>query len=91
MVLNNDAPHPFSQRELNDLVCDLSLSKYSAELLASRLKEKNLLSDSACIIFYHNRHQEFLHFFFEVKDLMYFTDIAQLLHKFGVPQYEPKD
>lgn len=22
---------------------------------------------------------------------MYFTDIAQLLHKFGVPQYEPKD
>ena len=47
VVLNDDAPHPFSQNELNDLVRDLSLSKSSAELLASRLKEKNLLSDSA--------------------------------------------
>ena len=91
MVLNDDAPHPFSQKELNDLVHDLSLSKSSAELLASRLKEKNLLSDSACITFYCNRHQEFLCFFFEGKDLVYCTDIAQLLHKLGVPQYEPKD
>ena len=38
------APHPFSQKELNDLVPDLSLSTDSAELLASRLKEKNLLT-----------------------------------------------
>ena len=91
VVLNDDAPHPFSQKELNDLVCNLSLSKSSAELLASRLKEKNLLSDSACITFYLNRHQEFLHFFFEEKDLVYCTDIAQLLHKLAVPQYEPKD
>ncbi|CAI5785163.1 Hypothetical predicted protein [Podarcis lilfordi] len=45
VVLEDDAPHPFSQKELNDLVRDLSLSKDSAELLASRLKEKNLLSD----------------------------------------------
>ena len=70
VVLNEDAPHPFSQKELNDLVHDLSLSKSSANLLASRLKEKNLLSDSACITFYHNRHQEFLHFFFEEKNLV---------------------
>ena len=33
----------FSQFELNDLVRDLGLSKESAEVLASRLKEKNLL------------------------------------------------
>ena len=38
---SNDTSHPFSQNELNDLVCDLNLSKSSAELLASRLKEKN--------------------------------------------------
>ena len=63
VVLNDDAPHTFSQKELNDLVHNLSLSKSSAKLLASRLKEKNLLSDSACITFYCNRHQEFLHFF----------------------------
>ena len=55
VVLNNDVPHPFSQK-LNDLVPDLSLSTSSVKLLASRLKEKSLLSDSAHIIFYHNRH-----------------------------------
>ena len=36
----DDAPHPFSQKELNDLVHDLNLPKSSAELLASRLKKK---------------------------------------------------
>jgi hypothetical protein len=33
----------FNQQELNDLNRDLSLSKNKTELLASRLKEKNLL------------------------------------------------
>ncbi|XP_044752601.1 uncharacterized protein LOC123312303 [Coccinella septempunctata] len=36
-------PQCFNQEELNDLIRDLNLSKESAELLASRLKEKNLL------------------------------------------------
>ena len=36
VVLEDDTPHPFSQKELNDLVRDLSLSTDSAELLASR-------------------------------------------------------
>jgi len=40
VILNDDALHPFSQEELNDLVRDLNLSKSSADLLASRLKEK---------------------------------------------------
>ena len=40
VVLEDDAPHPFSQNELNELVHGLNLSKDSAELLASRLKEK---------------------------------------------------
>ncbi len=59
VVLEDDAPHPFSQKELNDLVHDLSLSTDSVELLAPRLKQKKLLSDS----FFCNRHQEYLHFF----------------------------
>ena len=36
---DKDEPQCFSQNELNDLVRDLSLSKSSAELLASRLKD----------------------------------------------------
>ena len=44
VVLEDDAPHPFSQKGLNDLVRNLSLAKDSAELLASRLKEKKNFS-----------------------------------------------
>ena len=87
---SNDTPHPFSQIEFNHLVCDLNLLKFSAELWASRLKEKKLLSDGTRITFYRNRHQEFPHFFFE-KDLVYCTDIVHLLQKLGVPHYEPRN
>ena len=41
VVLEDYAPYPISQKELNDLVRDLSLSNDSAELLASRLKERS--------------------------------------------------
>ncbi|KAF2883477.1 hypothetical protein ILUMI_22694, partial [Ignelater luminosus] len=37
------APQLFSQNELSDLIRDLNLSKQASKLLASRLKEKNLL------------------------------------------------
>jgi len=40
--------------------------------------------------FFRNRHQEFLGFYSEDKDLVYCTDIAQLLNKLGVPQYDTK-
>ena len=91
VVLEDDAPHPFFDKELNDLVRNLSLSKHSAELLAPRLKEKDLLSDSARINFFRKRHQEYLCFFSTVKDLVYCAGIVQLLLKLGVPQYEAKD
>ena len=55
-----------------------------------QMEGKNLLSDSACISFFRNRHQEYLGFFSTVKDLVYCADIAQLLLKLEVPQYEPK-
>ena len=41
VVLEDGSPHPFSQKEWNDRVHALGLSKDSAELLTSRLKEKN--------------------------------------------------
>ena len=63
VILDEDAPYPISQMELNDLVRDLGLSKSSAELLASRFKENNSLSNSARITFYRNRHEEYLRFF----------------------------
>lgn len=43
-------PRPFKQKELNDLVRDLGLSKDAAELLGSRLKEKNLLDSDTILL-----------------------------------------
>ena len=48
-------PQLFSQNELNDLARDLNLSKESSELLASRLKEKNLLQPRTFITYYQWR------------------------------------
>ncbi len=56
-------PQLFSQVELNDLVRDMNLPKNSAELLASRLKEKNLLENGVRIAFYRSRHEELVPFF----------------------------
>ena len=78
MVLEDDDPHPFSQKELNDLV-------------GIKNEGKNHISDSVRISFFRNRHQEYHCFFSTVKDLVYCADIAQLLLKLGVPQYVPKD
>ncbi len=47
-------PQLFSQVELNDLVRDLNLPKHSAELLASRLRKKNLLENGAHITLYRS-------------------------------------
>ncbi|KAI6656052.1 hypothetical protein LOD99_1786 [Oopsacas minuta] len=46
----------FTQGELNDLVRDLDLSKDKAELLASRLKQKNLLDKDALVSHYRKRN-----------------------------------
>jgi hypothetical protein len=42
----------FDQNELSDPIRDLNLSKDSSELLASRLKEKNVLQPGMKITFY---------------------------------------
>ena len=40
----DDRPVPLTQAELNDLTRDLNLSKESAQLLGSHLREKHLLA-----------------------------------------------
>lgn len=41
--IDNDAPQPLNQSAHSDLIRDLRLSKGSAEILSSLLKEKKLL------------------------------------------------
>lgn len=86
-----DGPQPFSQCELNDLVRDLSLSKTSSELLASRLKEKNLLGEDARITYFRTRHEDYMGYFCQEEDLVYCRDVAGLLVKLGAPHYDPRE
>ena len=52
----------FDQQNLSDLIWDLSLSKASSEVLASRLKDRNLLQHGTKITFYKTRDKEFVLF-----------------------------
>ena len=64
-------PTKFDQGELNYLVRDLNLPKRAAELLASRLGEKNLLDNGTKISFYRSGDSEFLPFFSVVEGLVF--------------------
>lgn len=88
---NDEQPKLFSQNELNDLVRDLNLPKDSAELLASRLKDKNMLNGKVKVSFFRTRHQEFLRYFAQEKELVYCNDIVELLKHLGVLEYKSED
>lgn len=70
---NDEQPKLFSQNELNDLVRDLNLPKDSAELLASRLKDKNMLNGKVKVSFFHTRHKKFLRYFAQEKESIAMT------------------
>ena len=72
------APQTFSQEELNDLIRDLDLSKEKAELLASRLKQKNLLDKDVLISHYRKRNLDIAQHFTTDGPLCYCNDIEGL-------------
>ena len=53
-------PIPFSQSELNDLVRDLGLPKDSAEVLGSRLKDKNMFHCQDCLHKFHFKKNKYI-------------------------------
>ena len=56
-------PKPFSQGQLNDLVCDLGLFKKSSKILASRLGEHDIMDSKTEITFYRDRNDLLTRFF----------------------------
>ena len=50
-------PHWITQEDLNDLARDLYLSKQQSELLASRLKQCNLVQEDVWITTFRNRNK----------------------------------
>ena len=71
--------HLISQAELDDLVCDLSLSKEKSELLGSRLKEWNLLQIGATVLHFRNRHCKLAAYYAVEHGVCYCHDVTGLM------------
>lgn len=77
-------PGKFNQRELDDLVRDLGLSKSKSEVLASRLKEKNCLTKGTKTSVYRNRDSPFRQYFTKDKEIVFCHNVEGLIEEFEV-------
>jgi hypothetical protein len=89
-VEDDNSPKLFSQEELDDLVRDLDLPKISAELLGSRMKERNLLAPGTTYSWYRHREREFVEFFTLKNFLVYCHNVGGLISQMG-HTYDAKD
>lgn len=82
----DDQPVRLTQAELNDLTQDLNLSKDSAQLLGSCLKEKHLLASGTMFYWYRDHERELRHFstFHDKSSLVYCNNIAVLIKSMGL-------
>ncbi|KAJ8957397.1 hypothetical protein NQ318_004877 [Aromia moschata] len=87
----SSVPQRFNQNELNDLTRDLNLSKKAAEVLASRLNDKNLLEQGTKITFYRTREKDMLPFFSQEDNLVFCHEIRGLMKEMGLSEYIPDD
>ncbi|GBM00023.1 hypothetical protein AVEN_30745-1 [Araneus ventricosus] len=83
-----EGPQPFSESEINYLVRDLALSKDGAELLGSRLKNKNLLTCGYSFSWYRHREKEFTQFLSKEGNLIFCDDVQGLKKCFDI-EYDP--
>ena len=83
--LEEKIPYYLSQKDLNDLIRDLGLTKSDAELLTSRLKQWNLLDDSVQITEQRKRHQSFSSFFTMQNAICFSNNVSGLFYSIGIP------
>ena len=76
-------PHLINESELNDLVRDLDFPKVKVELLASRLKQWNLLQSGIKVCSFRTRQQSLVQFFSMKGGLVYCTDTGGIMQEFG--------
>ena len=82
---SGNEPHWITQEDLNDLARDLYLSKQQSELLASRLKQWNLVQEDVRITSFRNRNKDLASFFDMENKLCYCTNIPGLFTSLGLP------
>ena len=86
----DNSPHLLGQAELNDLVRDLKLTKKKAELLGSRLQERNLLKPDTKISHFRSRHMNFSSFYSQEENICLCNDISGLMQEIG-RSYDPSE
>lgn len=62
----------------------MGLPKESAEVLGSRLKEKNLLSPGTSFSWYRNREKEFVSYFSQEGDLVFCNNVPGVMSAFNI-------
>ena len=84
-------PKLFSQGRLNDLVCDLGISKKLSKILPSRLGKHGILDSGTKITFYRDRDDLLICFFTMEDDFVYCNNIQSLLSEMGLSEYNPDE
>ena len=79
-------PVLFDQQILSDLIRDFSFSKESSKVLGSQLKDRNLLQCGTKITFHRTRDIEFVPFFDDQLNFVFYKDIPGVLIKLGVTE-----
>ncbi|XP_061410987.1 uncharacterized protein LOC133344802 isoform X2 [Lethenteron reissneri] len=77
-------PYFPNQKDLNDLIRDLGLTKSNAELLTLRLKQWNLLDKSVQVADQRKRHQHFCSFFTRQDGLCFCHNVTSLFEAIGI-------
>ena len=83
--LEEKKPYYPNQKDLNDWIRYLGLTKSNAELLTSRLKQWNLLNDSVQITEQRKRHQSFSSFFTMQNAICFCNNVGGLFYSIGIP------
>lgn len=69
----------------------MDLPKDASELLASRLRNKNLLAPGTLSSFYRNREHEYVQYFTQDESLVYCNNIPKLINKLGNIEYNKNE
>ena len=80
---HESVPLLINQERLNDLVCDLYLSKENAEVLGSRLQQWNLLEPETTISSFRIRNQSLARYCASAENICYCKDIERLMTELG--------
>ena len=78
--------HLLDQSDLSDIFRDANLNKEQSELIASRLKQFNLLKKDTRVTFYRNREEKFSNFYNDGEENMVYTNkITEILTELSIP------